>query len=101
LGTEHPDLASSLKNLGALYMAEHRYTDAGTVLERALKIESAQLSPNHPDAAGTMMQYARLLRVTRRKAEAGRMEARARAIAKHNAQQNLTGYTVDAADLKK
>jgi hypothetical protein len=41
------------------------------------------------------------LRVTRRKAEAERMEARARAIAKHNAQQNLTGYTVDAADLKK
>jgi hypothetical protein len=29
------------------------------------------------------------------------MEARARAIAKQNAQQNLTGYTVDAADLKK
>jgi hypothetical protein len=51
--------------------------------------------------AGTMMQYARLLRVTRRKTEAEPMEARARAVETRNAQQCLVGYTVDAADLRK
>ena len=48
-----------------------------------------------------MVQYARLLRATKRKTEAARMEAQARAIELQNARQSLVGYTVDAADLKK
>ena len=101
LGPEHPDLAASLTNLGAVYVAEGRYADAEAALARALAIQSKTLGAEHPLTAGTMMQYARVLRATKRKSEAARMEAQARAIEVRNAQKSFTGYTVDVGALGK
>jgi hypothetical protein len=82
-------------------MAEQRYGEAKAALERALAIDLKQLGAEHPQTAGTMLQYARLLRATKRKAEAARMEAQAHAIELQNARQGFAGYTVDATDLRK
>ena len=78
LGPEHPDLAASLTNLGAVYLAQARYSEAESALLRSLAIQSKMLGATHPYTAGTMMQYAGLLRATNRKSEAARVETRAR-----------------------
>jgi hypothetical protein len=43
-----------------------------------------------------MMQYAKLLRATKRKSEAARMEAQAR-----DARNSFAGYTIDVGALRK
>ena len=49
LGPEHPDVASSLNNLAALYDLQGRYEDAEPLYQRVLGISEAQLGPEHPN----------------------------------------------------
>ena len=49
----------------------------------------------------TLKQYANLLRLTKRKAEAGRMETRAREVVSRNSQLSFLPYVVDMDQLKK
>ncbi len=80
LGPEHPDVATSLNNLAALYQAQGRYAEAETLYERSLAIREKALGPEHPDVAQSLENYAALLRGTARADEAERMETRAKAI---------------------
>ena len=48
LGPEHPDTAQTYNNLGALYYAMERWSDADDYLLRALKIRLVKLGPGHP-----------------------------------------------------
>ena len=51
LGSEHPDVASSLNNLAALYDNQRRYDVAEPLFERALSIREKVLGSEHPDTA--------------------------------------------------
>ena len=48
LGSEHPDLASTLNNLAIVCEKEHKLTDAGEFYRRAFAIASASLDAEHP-----------------------------------------------------
>ena len=45
LGPDHPDLASSLENLAALYSTQERYADAEALYKRALAIRERIAGP--------------------------------------------------------
>ena len=101
LSPDHPDLASVWTNLGALYTAQARYGQAESVLQKALAHEVRVLGPDRAANFWTLKEYANLLRLTKRKAEAGRMELRAREVASLNEQLSFLPSVVDAAELKK
>jgi tetratricopeptide (TPR) repeat protein len=101
LPPDHPDLASVWTNLGALYTAQARYRSAESMLQKALAHHVRVLGPNDVANYGTLKGYANLLRLTKRKAEAGSMELRAREVASRNEQLSFIPYVVDAAQLKR
>ena len=80
LGPEHPQVATSLNNLAALYYAQGQYAEAELLFQRALAIWEKALGPEHPQVASSLENYAALLRELDRNAEAERLEERARAI---------------------
>ncbi len=88
LGREHPDVAQSLNNLGALYPALGHYAEAEARYKRALAIREKTLGPEHPDVAQSLETYAGLLRETGRNNEATIVETRAKAIRAEHAQDN-------------
>ncbi|MEH2407794.1 MAG: tetratricopeptide repeat protein [Nostoc sp.] len=49
LGDEHPDVATSLNNLAALYESQGRYSDAEPLYIQAVAIAEKQLGANHPN----------------------------------------------------
>jgi Tfp pilus assembly protein PilF len=83
LGSEHPEVAQRLNNLGALYHAIGGYEKAEALYQWALEIDEASLGPHHPNVATYLENYAGLLRDTGRDAEAAIMEARVKAIRDH------------------
>jgi len=62
LGPDHPDVASSLNNLAALYQAMGGYGQAEPYYQRALKIVEAKLGPDHPKMASSLNNLAELYR---------------------------------------
>jgi tetratricopeptide (TPR) repeat protein len=78
LPPDHPDFPSVWTNLGALYTAQARYTLAESMLKKALAQQVRLLGPDAAANYWTLNEYANLLRLTKRNAEAGRMELRAR-----------------------
>jgi len=60
LGSEHPNLATSLNNLANLYRDQGRYTEAESLLLEALAIARQSLPPNHPSLAVTLSNLAQL-----------------------------------------
>ncbi|GJL61086.1 MAG: hypothetical protein NPIRA03_39430 [Nitrospirales bacterium] len=54
LGPTHPDVATSLNNLGELYRSQGQYADAEPLYQRALAIREEALSPTHPDVATSL-----------------------------------------------
>jgi tetratricopeptide (TPR) repeat protein len=54
LNPEHPDLAASLDNLGALYVDQSQYVKAEPLYARALMIREKSLGSEHPDVAGNL-----------------------------------------------
>jgi tetratricopeptide (TPR) repeat protein len=70
LGTDHPDVATSLNNLAMLYNSQGRYGDAEPLFVRSLSIWEQQLGPDHPDVATSFNNLATLYRSQGRYEEA-------------------------------
>jgi tetratricopeptide (TPR) repeat protein len=51
LGPDHPDVASSLNNLGNVYLRQGHYAESEPLHMRALAIREKALGPDHPDVA--------------------------------------------------
>ena len=60
LGPEHPDTATSLNNLAALYQAMGEYAKAEPLYQEALRIRQKVLGPEHPDTATSLDNLALL-----------------------------------------
>ena len=58
LGPEHPDTATSLNNLAALYQAMGEYAKAEPLFQEALRIRQKVLGPEHPDTATSLNNLA-------------------------------------------
>ena len=83
-GPEHPDLAINLNNLGNLYRAQGRYSEAEALSKRSLAIAEKALGPEHPDVGESLNNLAELYHAQGRYAEALPLMKRALVIwAKH------------------
>jgi tetratricopeptide (TPR) repeat protein len=71
LGPEHPDVATSLNNLAALYRDQGEYAAAEPLYKRALAIRDKALGPEHPLVADLHMDN-ELLREKIQQLEANR-----------------------------
>jgi CHAT domain-containing protein/Tfp pilus assembly protein PilF len=80
LGPDHPDVATSLSNLAAIYEERGRYADAELLLQRALAISEKAFSPDHPDLATKLNNLADLYITQGRFAEGEPLVKRALAI---------------------
>ena len=54
MGPDHPDVATNLSNLGWLYYAQGKYSEAEPLYKRALAIDEKALGPDHPKVAGDL-----------------------------------------------
>ena len=61
LGPKHPDVATSLNNLGWLLGATNRLAEAEPLFRRALAIDEKSFGPEHPDVARDLNNLAGLL----------------------------------------
>jgi tetratricopeptide (TPR) repeat protein len=96
LGPDHPELFNTLHNLAACYRLQQRYKDAEPLYRRALEVVRLTLGHESPDQTSCMWHYALLLRQTRRKTEAVKLEEEA----KRMAAKDPARFTVDFRDLK-
>ncbi|HEY7533595.1 MAG TPA: tetratricopeptide repeat protein [Nitrospiraceae bacterium] len=69
-------VATNLQRLGTIFLDAGRYPESEPLLLRALGIQEQLFGLQHPHAATTLEQYARLLRATNREDAAARAEAR-------------------------
>jgi tetratricopeptide (TPR) repeat protein len=76
LGSNHPDVAGSLNNLGFLYKKQGQYAQAEMLYMRSLAILEKTLGQNHPDVVNSLVNIAALYRKTGREADAVRIEER-------------------------
>ncbi len=60
LGAEHPEVTTSLNNLGLLYQAQREYAKAQPLLERALQINEKIYAHEHPAVAISLHNLAHL-----------------------------------------
>jgi len=60
LGSEHPDVATSLNNLAGLHKTQGNYEQAKPLYERALAIDEKVLGAEHPNVAGDLNNLALL-----------------------------------------
>ena len=58
LGTQHPDVASSLNSLASLYLAQKKYEQAEPLLQRAVAIQEQLLGAQHIDTLITLNNLA-------------------------------------------
>ena len=58
LGPDHPDVATGLNNLAALYHAQGRYAEVESLCQRALGMREKALGPDHPDVAQSLNNLA-------------------------------------------
>ncbi len=93
---EHPVWVRVLKDESGVHTEAGDYGQAEAELIRALALAEKVLPPNHPETAAVLRTYAQLLRKTRRKSEARKLEVKASLIESQTAQKNSLGYTVDA-----
>jgi tetratricopeptide (TPR) repeat protein len=66
--------------LGTLYLDEKRYPEADIILQKALTIQTARLTPDDPDLARTLQDIAVLRNAQGRTAEANALDKKASAI---------------------
>lgn len=96
LGSSHSEvveswrgLARRLHGLASRYAADPaRATVAEALYRYALAVRERVLGPEDPDVASSLDDYAAFLNKTNRQAEAGQMEARAKAIRAKQERQN-------------
>ena len=77
LGTDHPDVASVLSNLGNNLSIQGRYREAEPMYRRATQIQERALGPDHPGLATTLDNLATNLRLQGRLDEAETLYGRA------------------------
>jgi tetratricopeptide (TPR) repeat protein len=58
LGSDHPDVATSLNNLASLYKSQGKYDEAEPLHRRALAIREKSLGSDHPDVAASLNNLA-------------------------------------------
>jgi tetratricopeptide (TPR) repeat protein len=80
LGPEHPELATSLNNLAALYHAQGKYGEAEPLYQRARAIWEKALGPEHPNVATSLNNLALLYHARGKYEEAEPLFQRARAV---------------------
>jgi tetratricopeptide (TPR) repeat protein len=80
VGPDHPDVATSLNNLGELYRTQGDYAKAEPLYKRSLAISEKALGPDHPSVATSLENLAALYRATKRDTEAEKLEVRAKRI---------------------
>ncbi|WP_419548321.1 CHAT domain-containing protein [Microcystis sp.] len=88
LGDNHPDTATSLNNLAALYESQGRYSEAEPLYKQALAIRKQQLGDNHPDTAQSLNNLAELYESQGRYSEAEPLYKEALAIRKQQLGDN-------------
>jgi tetratricopeptide (TPR) repeat protein len=54
VGPDHPNVATSLNNLAALYDTQGQYAQAEPLYQRSLAIREKALGPDHPDVATSL-----------------------------------------------
>ena len=64
LGPDHPDVANSLNNIGAIYYANKNYVDAERSFRRAQFILERNVPPDHPDLLSVRKNLLYLYQVT-------------------------------------
>src|SRR5579862_1629698 len=69
-GPDHPDVATALISLAALYTEQSRYAEAEPLYKRALAIDEKALGPDHPDVATALNGLALIYGYQGRNAEA-------------------------------
>ena len=77
LGPDHPNTASSLNNLAALYDSQGKLTEAEPLFRRALEIRERVLGPDHPDTALSLNNLAVLYKAQGKLTEAEPLYRRA------------------------
>jgi tetratricopeptide (TPR) repeat protein len=92
-------LAKALNNEAALHSIMGHPDQAVPYLERALAVAERAGGADHPAVAHILLNYAAVLKQTKRKNDAKRMEQRARAILEKSSRDNLLGQTVHVSDL--
>jgi tetratricopeptide (TPR) repeat protein len=80
LGPDHPDVATGLNSLAALYKNQGKYAQAEPLFPRALAIDEKALGPNHPGVARDLNNLAALYDDEGKYAEAEPLYQRALAI---------------------
>lgn len=97
-----PAQANVLTHLGVLYGHNGRHREAEQCFQRALETNRRWLAPDHPRALESMGAYAVLLRATKRKGEAKKLEAFINAQReKHQAENPAVANVVDVHSLMK
>jgi tetratricopeptide (TPR) repeat protein len=97
LGPEHPDTATSLHNLAALYQSQGKDEQAEPLLKRALAICEQHLGPEHPDTATCLNNLAHLYGSQGKDEQAEPLLKRALAICEqHLGPEHPTTQTVSA-----
>lgn len=97
LGPQHPEMATALINLAAIYHAQQRYAAAEPLYRRALAImEKNQPTQSSALAAG-LKTFASMLRHMKRKGEAVVLEAQAKAISQGRAGFVANSKTINLA----
>jgi tetratricopeptide (TPR) repeat protein len=92
---EHPAWIRALNGYSAVYFDQGRYEEAEPLLQRSLALAEKTLGPNHPGVARILRDYAVLMRKTKRKGEARKLELQAAQIMDQAGRDNALGYTVD------
>ena len=82
VGSDHPDVATSLNNLALLYQAQGEYANAEPLLKRSLAILKKALGPDHPDVALSLNNLAALYKTQGEYAKAEPLYKRSLAIQK-------------------
>jgi tetratricopeptide (TPR) repeat protein len=77
LGPEHPEVATLLNYLSAMYHEQSKYAEAERLLQRVLRIREQVLGPEHPDVARTLNNLALIYQMQSRYAEAEQLLQRA------------------------
>ncbi len=99
LGERHPDYASSLNNLAALYDAMGRHADAEPLLKESTEIRRAALGERHPDYAQSLNNLAQLYRAMGRHADAEPLCKQASAIWREALGERHPSYAISLNNL--
>ena len=88
-GPQDPRLATSLNDLGEVYLLQGRYAEAEPLLKRALAIRENALGPEHPKVATSLNNLAEAYRYRERYAAAEPLHKRALAIRRRPSRRTI------------